>query len=96
MYTVYKLLSIKNTKGKWYEEYEIPTGVPVPPDCVTTPIPEGLINPKYDSATGNWIEDREAIITTLKQENKELKQKVEFNELALMDAINMLSSMITG
>lgn len=32
----------------------------------------------------------------LVKENKELKQKVEFNELALMDAINMLSSMITG
>ena len=30
----------------------------------------------------------------LAQENKELKQKVEFNELALMDAVNMLSSMI--
>ncbi|UQT00670.1 hypothetical protein JEFDOCMN_00132 [Enterococcus phage vB_OCPT_CCS1] len=32
----------------------------------------------------------------LAKENKELKQKVELNELALMDAINMLSSMITG
>lgn len=30
----------------------------------------------------------------LVKENKELKQKVEFNELALMDAVNMLSSMI--
>lgn len=35
-------------------------------------------------------------LNALVKENKELKQKVEFNELALMDAINMLSSMITG
>ncbi|UYE92472.1 hypothetical protein H1_52 [Efunavirus H1] len=32
----------------------------------------------------------------LVKENKELKQKVELNEMALVDAINMLSSMIIG
>lgn len=32
----------------------------------------------------------------LVKENKELKQKVELNEMALVDAINMLSSMIVG
>lgn len=96
MYTVYKILSIKNEKGNWYEKYEIPIGIPVPPDCVVTPIPESLKNPKYDFAKDEWVEDTEALIESLKKENKELKQKVELNELALMDAINMLSSMITG
>lgn len=96
MYTVYKILSIKNEKGNWYEKYEIPIGIPVPPDCVVTPIPESLKNPKYDFAKDEWVEDQEALIESLKKENKELKQKVELNELALMDAINMLSSMITG
>lgn len=96
MYTVYKILSTKNTQGKWYEEYEIPVGIPVPPDCVTTSIPKELLSPKYDFVTGAWVEDQEALISNLQRENKELKQKVEFNELALMDAINMLSSMITG
>lgn len=96
MYTVYKILSIKNEKGNWYEVYEIPNGIPVPPDCVVTPIPESLKNPKYDFVKDEWVEDTEALIESLKKENKELKQKVELNELALMDAINMLSSMITG
>lgn len=32
----------------------------------------------------------------LMKENKELKQKVELNEMALVDAINMLSNMIIG
>lgn len=96
MYTVYKILTVKNEKGNWYEKYEIPIGIPVPPDCVVTPIPESLKNPKYDFAKDEWVEDQEALIESLKKENKELKQKVELNELALMDAINMLSSMITG
>lgn len=96
MYKVYKILSTKNRQGKWYEEYEVPIGLPVPPDCITTIIPEGLTNPKYDFATAKWIEDPEALIDSLKKENAELKQKIELNEMALVDAISMLSNMITG
>lgn len=39
------------------------------------------------------ISNNQEIVDKLKQENKELKQRVEFNELALMDAINMFSEM---
>ncbi|BBE37103.1 hypothetical protein PHIEF17H_0340 [Enterococcus phage phiEF17H] len=39
------------------------------------------------------INNNQEIVDKLKQENKELKQRVEFNELALMDAINMFSEM---
>lgn len=38
-------------------------------------------------------EDSDENIDILIKENKELKQRVEFNELALMDAINMFSEM---
>ena len=96
MYTVYKILSEKNEKGYWYEKYEIPNGIPVPPDCVLTPIPENIENPKYNFAKNEWVEDQEALIKKLKEENKSLREKVELNEMALVDAINMLSSMIIG
>jgi hypothetical protein len=40
----------------------------------------------------NEPQDEQSIDSLIK-ENKELRQKVEFNELALMDAINMFSEM---
>ena len=55
------------------------------------PLPE---KPVIDLNGDGEISQEE--FNALVKENKELKQKVEFNELALMDAINMLSSMITG
>lgn len=94
MYTVYKILSEKNEKGNWYEKYDIPTGIPVPPDCVLTPIPENIKNPKYDFVKDEWVEDQEALIKNLKEENQSLREKIELNEMALVDAINMLSNMI--
>lgn len=108
MYTVYKVLSVKNEENKWYEIYDIPIGIPVPPDCVLTPIPADLKNPKYDFKTDRWVEDLEATVATLQSENdalnkvvgslqqekENLKKQVAMNELALMDAISMLSSMI--
>lgn len=94
MYTVYKILSEKNEKGNWYEKYDIPIGIPVPPDCVLTPIPGNIKNPKYDFAKDEWVEDQEALIKNLKEENQSLREKIELNEMALVDAINMLSDMI--
>ena len=46
--------------------------------------------PKMEDLPTN---NNQEIVDKLKQENKELKQRVEFNELALMDAINMFSEM---
>lgn len=94
MYTVYKILSKKNEKGSWYEKYDIPIGIPVPPDCVLTPIPENIKNPKYDFVKDEWVEDQEALIKNLKEENQSLREKIELNEMALVDAISMLSDMI--
>lgn len=96
MYKVYKILSTKNSQGKWYEEYEVPIGLPVPPDCVLTPIPENIENPKYNFAKNEWVEDQEALIKKLKEENQSLRKKIELNEMALVDAISMLSNMIIG
>lgn len=42
---------------------------------------------------GIIVEDTSKEMADLIKENKELKQRVEFNELALMDAINMFSEM---
>lgn len=69
---------------------------------------EDLLSITWDSIPDEPLPDKPVIdlngdgeisqeeFNALVKENKELKQKVEFNELALMDAINMLSSMITG
>ncbi|UVD43024.1 deoxyuridine 5'-triphosphate hypothetical protein [Enterococcus phage TJE1] len=67
---------------------------------------EDLLNISWESIPDEPLPDKPVIdlngdgeisqdeFDALVKENKELKQKVEFNEMALMDAINMLSSMI--
>ena len=58
-------------------------------------VPDELIEKPVIDLDGDGEISQEEFDALVK-ENKELKQKVELNELALMDAINMLSSMITG
>ena len=59
-----------------------------------TPIPGNIKNPKYDFVKDEWVEDQEALIKNLKEENQSLREKIELNEMALVDAISMLSDMI--
>ncbi|MCC9083630.1 hypothetical protein LOS22_14410 [Enterococcus faecium] len=58
-------------------------------------VPDELIEKPVIDLNGDGEISQEEFDALVK-ENKELKQKVELNELALMDAISMLSSMITG
>ncbi|MDT2614709.1 hypothetical protein, partial [Enterococcus dongliensis] len=82
MKTLYKIFDNKNETGKWFEKYDVSSNFPVDYPYIDITPPDDLINPKFIFGTG-WVEDDEALLEGLKQENKELKDRLNMTEGAL-------------
>lgn len=91
MKKIYQIFSEK-VNGKWYQEFEVPEALPLPPHFVDIAPTEGLTNPKYDWEIGRWIEDQETSIEQMKQKIIELEAKNEENANAILDAVDFLLS----
>ena len=72
---VYVPLSVKKD-GKWYETFEVPEGVPLGNEVLYEGPPEELQFPKWDSMQGKWIEDKDSIIESFKQQITDLQDLV--------------------
>lgn len=67
---IYVPLAEANFKGDMYDEFEIPDNMPLAPDWVTTAPPEEYSYPHFDFSRMKWLEDKDRVITELKQENQ--------------------------
>lgn len=89
---VYKKLYQKNEEGLFYEVFELPEGMDVPNgDYTTLAPPDNLKYPKWDFDYGTgWVEDKDSVIADLTAENKELQERIDMNESALLDLADMV------
>lgn len=89
---VYKKLYQKNEEGLFYEVFELPEGMDVPNgDYTTLAPPDNLKYPKWDFDFGTgWVEDKDSVIADLTAENKELQERIDMNESALLDLADMV------
>lgn len=89
---VYKKLYQKNEEGLFYEVFELPEGMDVPNgDYTTVAPPDNLKYPKWDFDFGTgWVEDKDSVIADLTAENKELLERIDMNESALLDLADMV------
>ena len=89
---VYKKLYQKNEEGLFYEVFELPEGMDVPNgDYTTMAPPASLKYPKWDFDYGTgWVEDKDSVIADLTAENKELLERIDMNESALLDLADIV------
>ncbi|MEG2326576.1 MAG: hypothetical protein RSB63_10775 [Enterococcus sp.] len=95
MKTIYKIFEVKDGDGKWFEKYDVSDNFPMEYPYIKLAPPTDLINPRYIFGTG-WVEDEEALLEGLKQENKELKDRLNMTEGALLDLADQLLSVKGG
>lgn len=95
MKTIYQIFDAKQSDGSWFRKYEVPEGVDLPPSYTDIAPPQELINPRFIFGKG-WVEDEEALLEGLKQENKELKDRLNMTEGALLDLADQLLSVKGG
>lgn len=96
--TLYQPLEEKDpVTGKWYKVWSIPEGFPYPTGYIMYAPSADLDNPKWNDKTGQWEEDYGDTVSDLKKEidnlqteSNLLKQQINNNEQALMDAINLI------
>lgn len=68
MKTVYLPLEEKNAEGKFYTEFQVPEGLPLGDDVVYVGPDESLQYPRYDRVKGIWVEDKDSIIESFKEQ----------------------------
>nr|DAD56853.1 MAG TPA: hypothetical protein [Caudoviricetes sp.] len=78
--------------GKFYKTYEIPDGVPLNGTLLNEAPPEDIKFPKWDYTTSKWIEDKDSIIKQQDETIKDLSFRLGNNEVALMEALGLMSS----
>ena len=91
---IYQPLEVKNPEtGLWFNEWEVPDGMPVPEGMVLVAPPETLLFPRWDYETGVWIEDKDSIIEKMKKDNDALKAKTDsmaqLNSKLMMNDLTM-------
>lgn len=86
----YKPLEEKNVNGKFYEEYDIPDGLPIDQNQLIAYPPDSELKfPKYNWMRGLWEEDKDSIIEEQIKENKALKERLSMNEASIVELTNM-------
>ena len=95
MKNIYQIFDVKQPDGKWFKKFEVPAELDLPPGYVDTDPPTDLLNPRYIFGTG-WIEDNDSLMDSLKKENKELKDRLNMTEGALLDLADQLLSVKGG
>lgn len=68
MRTVYLPLDEKNEEGKFYTEFQAPEGLPLGGGIIYVAPDENLKYPRYDRTKGVWVEDKDSIIESFKEE----------------------------
>lgn len=68
MKTVYLPLDEKNAEGKFYTEFQAPEGLPLGDGVIYVGPDENLQYPKYDQTKGEWVEDKDSIIESFKEQ----------------------------
>lgn len=68
MKTVYLPLDDKNAEGKFYTEFQAPVGLPLGDGVVYVGPDKNLKYPRYDPIKGIWVEDKDSIIESFKEE----------------------------
>lgn len=87
----YKPLEEKNANGKFYEEYDIPEGLPIDHNLLVAYPPDLTLKfPKYNWMRGLWEEDKDSIIEEQIKENKALKERLSMNEASIIELTNMV------
>lgn len=88
---VYKPLQEKNANGKFYEEYDIPDGLPIDQSQLIPYAPDANLKyPKYDWNKGLWGEDKDSIIEQQQKDNKALEARLKVNEDSLTEMMNLI------
>ena len=68
MKTVYLPLEEKNAGGKFYTEFQAPEGLPLGDGVIYVGPDENLQYPRYDWTKGAWVEDKDSIIESFKEQ----------------------------
>lgn len=100
---VYQTFDKKNHEGKYYKEWDLPDGFPIPQGYVFVPPTEDLRNPKFNNSTSMWEECKDSLLEealektkVIEDENKALSERVMFAESALLDLILMQADLMGG
>ena len=86
---VYQTFDKKNHEGKYYKEWDLPDGFPIPQGYVFVPPTEGLRNPKFDLSKQVWVESEEDLVRELIEGNKALNQKIHSLEDVVLELVIM-------
>ena len=95
----YQVFEEKNHEGRYFKEWELPAGFPIPHDFVLVPPGADMKQPRFDWKTQTWVESEDDLLLELKKENESLKLEIlETKQRALMteEAILDLATMIIG
>lgn len=66
---VYEISSTKFEDGKFYRVWDnVPEGFPLPEGITSIEPPKELKFPKWDNNTMSWIEDKDSIIESFKEQ----------------------------
>ncbi len=86
---VYQTFDKKNHEGKYYKEWDLPDGFPIPQGYVFVPPTEGLRNPKFDLSKQVWVESEEDLVRELIEGNQVLSQKINSLEDVILELVIM-------
>lgn len=73
---VYQTFDKKNHEGKYYKEWDLPDGFPIPQGYVFVPPTEGLRNPKFNHSTSMWEECKDSLLEEALLENQALREGI--------------------
>ena len=96
---IYRVYTQK-TDGAWFKEFEVPDDFEFTPGSYTSvPLPKDMRFPRFDWGLNAWVEDKDDIIMSLKEENNKLSSdletavsRVNVTESALLDLADMILS----
>lgn len=86
------LTKLDETTGKFYRVYEVPDGVPLNGTLLNEAPPKDMKFPKWDYTISKWVEDKDSIIKQQDETIKDLSARLETNEMALMEALGLISN----
>lgn len=81
------------TTGKFYKEFDIPENIPLNGTLLKDAPPENMDFPKWNYMTSLWEEDKDSIISKQTQTIKDLAERLDTSEKALMESVGLISSL---
>lgn len=81
------------TTGKFYREFDIPDDVPLNGTLLKESSPKSMMFPKWNYMTSAWEEDESSVILNQTKTIKELTERLDTSEKALMEAVELVSAL---